>query len=275
VAVTQQMDSEEMEWLLEGATPQMKRRAEAINQLREHTGCSQNDAVRALNATGPMDDNVELARRILPKVCSDSHRRRIAARRRQQDDAADIDFRAGDEVKVRGLQKQPELNGALGVVRGLNAKTGRHMVLLERTGSTVNIKAVNLEPLDDGGLEDDVDDDSDDDSRGSSVSVMGRSEDDNDEGEEDGAEEEQEIQGPVQSLLRPEPEGAVPEANSAAGGVAEWDERQVCDWAARLGLGDAVVAALRDVRNVLPCPSPRSRPSEDGARVSALLVYNI
>ena len=95
------------EWMAESLSPSMKLRLDAIQEVRRRCGVSQNDAVRALNSAGrgPGRENVALACQLVPQVCADSERRREAARQRQQDDSAEIDFIAGDEVAVRGLQR--------------------------------------------------------------------------------------------------------------------------------------------------------------------------
>jgi histone H4 len=202
-------DDDDMDWAARGATPGIQRRIANIKELRRRCGVSQSDAVQALNSAG---DDVALACRLLPQVCADSSRHRDAARRRQRDDKAAISFSPGDEVMVRGLQSRPELNGGLGQVGRFDSKKGRYIVLLERTGTTVAVKAINLEPLDDGGL---ADQESSSDSECSSEEgVVEEEEKDPDQGEE------------------PEPQ---PQAASAQSAVEE--EKQLAEFLSQLGIG--------------------------------------
>ena len=60
-----------------------------IEQLRHETGCTQRDAVAALNQCG---DDVEMAKAGLQAVRASGERKRDAARRRAQDPEAAVEF---------------------------------------------------------------------------------------------------------------------------------------------------------------------------------------
>jgi hypothetical protein len=123
----------------------MDERVLNIAQLRHECGCTQRDAVAALNGCR---DDIQLARRNLQAVRADNERKRDAARRRALDPSARVDFAPHDDVQVQGLKARPALNGRMGRVELYVAEKQRYRVHLEGEAKPVAIKAINLQHLD-------------------------------------------------------------------------------------------------------------------------------
>ena len=61
------------------------------------------------------------------------------------------DIKSGDTVIINGLERAPELNGKVGVVNGVDSKTGRYIIDVEGCQGTRRIKRCNILAMSDLG----------------------------------------------------------------------------------------------------------------------------
>ena len=64
---------------------------------------------------------------------------------------AQSDIESGDTVIINGLERAPELNGKVGVVNGVDSKTGRYIIDVEGCQGTRRIKRCNILAMSDLG----------------------------------------------------------------------------------------------------------------------------
>ena len=126
----------------------ISRRRAAIASVKAHTSCNRRDALSALNYTCTADDDVSSACRVMPWVQQRNARKRADAARRKADSAAAVRFAAGDDVQVRALCTNAELNGKLGRVLRFLPERERYLVQLECRANAVRIKGQNLQHAD-------------------------------------------------------------------------------------------------------------------------------